>query len=151
MRISDWSSDVCSSDLEAQDRVRLGQHATVVELDRRHRAGRADAQERLAPALALEDAHVLGAMRQPEVVQQLAHLPGVLRGQVVVQGQHGRHSAWKAAGSTATAACELRFLRWNVPAAECPCGGIRAGRPAAIGPEIGRASWRGSVGRYGYI
>src|SRR3546814_7423579 len=47
---------------------------------------------------------------------------------------YGRHSAWKAAGSPATAAGELRFLRLNVPAAECPCGGIRAGRPAAIGP-----------------
>src|SRR3546814_1400648 len=75
-----------------------------------------------SPALALEDAHVLGAMRQPEVVQQLAHLPGVLRGQVVVQGQHGRLPRGKRQDRRRppranSVSCDGMSLRRNVPAA----------------------------------
>src|SRR3546814_4509750 len=65
MRISDWSSDVCSSDLDRQRRRRLAGQHRVREVPRRHQRGHPD---RLPPQLDLGirqvrgDAHDVGPL-----------------------------------------------------------------------------------------
>lgn len=97
-----------------QDCVGLGQRAPILQLDRRHRAGGADAQVVRALAFTLEDAHLDRAIRPLQVLQQLAHFPGVLRGQVVEQGQHGR---------TPVGSAQCRWGSPRGPSASCAGGG----------------------------
>src|SRR3546814_3583618 len=66
MRISDWSSDVCSSDLQAVAQVRIGVIADIVDIDRGiGRRQRDDHQEAgfLLVHLHADLAHLLGQSR----------------------------------------------------------------------------------------
>src|SRR3546814_16369387 len=60
MRISDWSSDVCSSDLRAQDFLRRGCGACVPALLAEHREHRCRSPWRGAPGETLLSARPLG-------------------------------------------------------------------------------------------
>src|SRR3546814_12535081 len=97
MRISDWSSDVCSSDLEAVDRLAVDVGADVVEVGARHVVGVAGRGGRRIPSLARVDLdhgagsgqlrarghveHAVGtdgdAVREHDLVLQ-AHLAGAV-------------------------------------------------------------------------
>ncbi len=62
----------------SEDGVRFGQCATVAELDRGHRTGGTDTQERWCSAFSLEDADGHRTIRGAEVMKQLAYFPGIL-------------------------------------------------------------------------
>src|SRR3546814_1603656 len=91
MRISDWSSDVCFSDLPAHQRIERGTIAGVDHREQRHRrylrgiSGGHRSFDRLdpcspigveEPALEEDDAqidHLLGFVRCPEAVRSEEH------------------------------------------------------------------------------
>ncbi len=103
---------------EHQDRVRFGQGAAVVQADRRHRAGGADRAVLRAPAFAAEDRDRFAAIGPAEVVQPWPHLPGVLRGQVVVKREHRGAPAGRAPVSAAARRGDIRVLRPDTPRSE---------------------------------
>src|SRR3546814_19386841 len=90
MRISDWSADVCSSDLILQRVVRLPQQADATALAR-HRAEMPAVIEILLPAVLMDD--ITGDAQQQRVIEQ-RHIDGALAlGQAVVAAAPRRVTA----------------------------------------------------------
>lgn len=75
-----------------QDGIGFAQRAAILQFQYGYRTGRIPGQEFRFLPFGLEDADQDGLMGDVQVVQELAHLPGILRGEIVIQFQHRAHS-----------------------------------------------------------
>src|SRR3546814_13613528 len=82
MRISDWSSDVCSSDLLARTYAQLGRHADAAAAYQRAlglAAGNAEITSAYGEALFLTAGGVMTEAARPAFEATLPHRPGAPR------------------------------------------------------------------------
>src|SRR3546814_18315205 len=98
MRISDWSSDVCSSDLAAMPGAEAGGQRPVFALDvmddaapRQRQQRRHEQANTLARSRRCEEQHMLGAVMAAIVSAQLAQHHAVLADKI--RGQHFAHDS----------------------------------------------------------
>src|SRR3546814_6433148 len=125
MRISDWSSDVCSSDLDEFGRGR------AVEV------GTAKARSALEGAILVED-DALGDERHPGKIVGEGSGFGAIFGEV----HHGRiqtgNLRWRRATSTNCGSCRAAQTERAWPIAQRARPAIQSRRPSPIA-QIGRA------------
>src|SRR3546814_13957081 len=134
MRISDWSSDVCSSDLEPGATVAVADHARLTRLRRRGPA---------QPGPAVGDVHAGGAVMFLEL--GVEHLAGQRDAGIDLP----LHRARQPAPIALHLAMEGVVAVWRNPVVAAAAPVVVAERPARNAGviEIGSASWWDSGGK----